>query len=56
MVEPPTSDPQPAGEPRRLVNMVVTCEICAVMWDLDFDPAGCTDPDHEHALTWEPAP
>jgi hypothetical protein len=30
---------------------IVTCPTCSVMWDLNFDPPGCTDPDHVHTLS-----
>jgi hypothetical protein len=28
----------------------VTCLICKLAWDMDFDPPRCTNPDHPQAI------
>ena len=47
---------QPTEHDRRILAMVVTCATCSVSWDMDFDPAECTDPDHEHTVDWKVLP
>jgi NTP pyrophosphatase (non-canonical NTP hydrolase) len=31
-------------------SLIVTCLVCKVAWDMDYDPPECQDPDHQHAL------
>lgn len=30
--------------------LIVTCLICKLAWDMDFDPPRCTNPDHPQAI------
>lgn len=50
-VEPDGIKPGPNDRP--IFALIVTCDPCGVSWDMDADPARCTNPDHEHRIDWE---